>query len=109
MISSIKWDKYIKQFYVVTEKGVTDKLYVYNLETEKLTELDSPVDIIYKVHVAKSGAIYVLGLSATLPMNIFRLTPKGEWEQLTQNNVLGVDEEQMGEQDVINYEYFDMM
>ncbi|HLS36394.1 MAG TPA: S9 family peptidase [Bacillota bacterium] len=108
-ISSLKWDKDRKQFYVVTEKGVTDKLYVYNLETEKLTELDSPVDIIYKVHVAKSGAIYVLGLSATLPMNIFRLTPKGEWEQLTQNNVLGVDEEQMVEPDVITYESFDGM
>src|SRR5690625_7695768 len=106
MISSIKWDKYIKQFYVVTEKGVTDKLYVYNLETEKLTELDSTVDIIYKVHVAKSGAIYVLGLSDTLPMNIFRLTPNGEWEQLTQHTVLEADEDKKVEPHVIIQESF---
>jgi len=108
-ITSIKWDKERKTFYLITEKGVTDNLYTYNLAEGALTEIDTPVDVLYKIHITKKGTVYLLGLSATLPMNIFVLEDKANWKQITKNNVLGVDEDQMVDPEVVTYTSFDGM
>src|SRR5690625_4972892 len=50
-ISSLKWDKDRKQFYVVTVKGVIDILYVYNIYTEKLLDLIISIDIFFNNNV----------------------------------------------------------
>lgn len=108
-ITNLKWNKHTELFYIVTEKGVKDYLYTFNPKTEELTEIDKPVDIIHQIDIAKSGTIYLLGVSATLPSNIFQLKEGNDWIQLTNNNVLGVSRQQMVEPDVITYESFDGM
>src|SRR5690625_7775547 len=80
----------MQKLYLVTGKGVTDFLYTYDLETKNLEKIKTPVDVINKIEVTERGTVYLLGLSAKLPTNIFELTD--EWKQLTKNGVLGVNE-----------------
>src|SRR5699024_9775506 len=108
-ITSIKWDKDRNTFYLITEKGVTDNLYRYELTEAALKKIDTPADVLHKIHITKSGTVYLLGLGATLPMNIFLLEEGSNWKQLTKNNVLGVDESQMVDPEVVTYESFDGM
>jgi dipeptidyl aminopeptidase/acylaminoacyl peptidase len=108
-IQTLKWHKEQQTFYLVTEKGVNDELYRYELVTKILTQLTIDVDVIEKVHIAKSGNIYLLGRSATLPHNIFQFTDGAEWKQLTNNRVLGLSHEDMVEPDVVTYPTFDGM
>jgi len=107
-VTTLKWNKTKQSFYLVTEKGVTDVLYTYDLKTGKLEQLSALVDIVEQLVVAKSGNVYMLGRSATVPFNIFRLVD-GEWEQLTDNRVLGLNSEDMVEPDVVSYKSFDGM
>ncbi|MET3684128.1 dipeptidyl aminopeptidase/acylaminoacyl peptidase [Alkalibacillus flavidus] len=105
-MNDLKYDKEHEQFYIVTEKGVRDHLYRYDVKNGTLENLDVPVDVIEKLHVAKSGAVYMLGRSAVMPHNIFKLTDHG-WKQLTANHVLGVSTDEMVDPDVVTYESFD--
>ncbi len=107
-IASLKWNKQTETFYIVTEKGVTDFLYTYDLQTKDLQKVTTPVDVINKIEVTKTGVIFLLGLSAKIPTNIFQLTTDN-WQQLTSNNVLGVDKAEMVEPEVISYKSFDGM
>jgi len=104
-IEDLKWNKHMQKFYLVTEKGVTDFLYTYDLATKNLEKIKTPVDVINKIEVTERGTVYLLGLSAKLPTNIFELTD--EWKQLTNNGVLGVNEVEMVEPDVVSYKSFD--
>lgn len=108
-VDSLKWHKESAVFYVTTEKGVSDSLYRVDAEMKDPEELDAPVDIIEKIQVTKSGSLYLLGKSATVPHNIFRLENGEEWTQLTKNNVLGLESEDMVEPDVVTYKSFDGM
>ncbi len=108
-VESLKWHKESETFYITTEKGVTDYLYRADLKMENPVKLDSPAASIDKVVVTKSGAVYVLGRSATVPHNIFLLENGAEWTQLTKNNVLGLESEDMVEPDVVTYKSFDGM
>ncbi|HSI67602.1 MAG TPA: S9 family peptidase, partial [Planococcus sp. (in: firmicutes)] len=108
-VESLKWNKESATFYVATEKGVSDSLYRFDLKTENPEKLDAPVDIIDKIQVTKSGSLYLLGKSATVPHNIFCLENGGEWTQLTKNNVLGLESKDMVEPDVVTYKSFDGM
>lgn len=108
-VTTLKWDKENKVFYLVTEKGVTDKLYRYSLEKKELEKLQAPADMIEKLVVAKSGNLYVLGRGATVPFNIFKSEDTISWKQLTNNNVLGVSRADMVEPEVITYSFFDGM
>lgn len=105
-MTDLKWNKHTGKLYIVTEKGVTDYLYTFDPESEELKKVTTPIDVIYKIEIAKSGTIYLLGLSATIPTNIFQLAGD-EWKQLTKNNVLGVSEEQMVEPEIVSYPSFD--
>lgn len=108
-VKVLKWDKERNAFYIVTEKGVTDKLYYYELASEAINEVDIPVDIIEQLRVAASGNIYILGRSATIPLNIFQAKDGGSWKQLTNNRVLGVEPEDMVDPEVVSYTSFDGM
>ena len=63
--------------------------------------------LLIKSRVAKSGNLYILGRSATIPHNIFKSTDGQEWVQLTENRVLGVSQEDMVEPEVVSYTSFD--
>ncbi|SET81749.1 Dipeptidyl aminopeptidase/acylaminoacyl peptidase [Oceanobacillus limi] len=108
-VESLKWDKANKLFYLTTENGVQDDLYRYDLEANKLEKLTKPVDVIEKLQVTKSGNVYLLGRSATIPHNIFKTSDGKEWNQLTNNRVLGISQEDMVEPEVVSYKSFDGM
>lgn len=108
-VESLKWHKESATVYLTTEKGVSDFLYRVDLEMENPEQLQIPVDIIEKLQVTASGSLYLLGRSATVPHNIFRLERDAAWTQLTKNNVLGLDSEDMVEPEVVNYKSFDGM
>src|SRR5699024_4800150 len=107
-VSTIKWSKKEGLLYVVTEKGVRDYVYAFDVSTEKLEKVDTPVDVVAQTQVASSGNVYVLGMSASKPANIFK-RENGAWEQLTNNRVLGVSPDEMVEPDVVTYNSFDGM
>lgn len=109
-IESLKWHKETETFYLITEKGVTDLLYKYTLATNSLEAISQSFDVIEQIQIAKSGSIYVLGRSATLPHNLFKLAVNAEaWEQLTENRVLGLNQADLVEPDVVSYKSFDGM
>ncbi|MDQ0159373.1 S9 family peptidase [Alkalibacillus salilacus] len=107
-IEDLKYDKENEQFYIVTVKGVQNYLYRYDLKNGTLEDLDLPVDIVEKLHVAKSGNVYMLGRNAVMPHNIFVLNNQ-VWQQLTANHVLGVSSEDMVDPEIVSYESFDGM
>lgn len=106
-VQTIKFNKAKGEFYFVTSKGVTDKLYRYKLDGEKPEECKLPVDVLYQIKYTKAGNLYILGASATAPHNIFKSTDGQAWEQLTENRVLGVSKDGMVEPEVISYKSFD--
>ncbi|WP_121641280.1 alpha/beta fold hydrolase [Virgibacillus sp. Bac330] len=109
-INFLKWNKEKQCFYFVTEKGVTDKLYQYDLTEKELLTIDAPTDTIDQLVVAKSGNLYVLGRTATSPANIYRYTYEdGNWTMLTNNRVLGVASEEMVVPEVVTYASYDGM
>jgi len=108
-IQSIKWDKDNKTFYLITVKGVTDILYRYDVANDKVENCSLPVDIIEQIQVAKSGTLYILGRSATIPHNIYQSSNGVDWKGLTNNRVLGLSQEDMVEPDIVSYTSFDGM
>ncbi|WP_373894751.1 alpha/beta fold hydrolase [Virgibacillus sp. CBA3643] len=108
-VESLKWDKENESLYLVTEKGVEDVLYRYKIKSQNLEKLSTPVDVMEKVHVSKSGNLYMLGRSSTVPLNIFQTIDGDEWKQLTNNRVLGLSTKDMVEPDVVSYKSFDGM
>lgn len=106
-IETIKFNKEQNRLYLVTEKGVSDFIYAYDLLTGQYDQLNLPVDVLTKLHVAKSGTLYALGRSATLPFNIFQSKDGLTWEALTNNRVLGIDQQDMVEPEVVSYQSFD--
>lgn len=103
----IKWHKESDTIYIVTEKGVEDHLYAYSIANRELTAMQMPVDVVEQVKVTESGTLYVLGRSATKPMNIFQKQMDHDWKMLTRNHVLGVAESELVEPEVIRYSSYD--
>lgn len=108
-ISILKWNKKDEAFYLTTEKGVEDLLYRFDPAVEKLEKLTAPTAMIEKLICTKAGNLYVLGRSAIVPFNIYKSSDAKSWEQLTNNNVLGVSEEDMVDPDIVTYTSFDGM
>lgn len=107
-VSTIKWSKEEEMLYIVTEKGVEDYVYSYDVSAQKLEAIDAPVDVVAQMNIAPSGNVYVLGMSASNPANIFKRENE-KWEQLTNNRVLGVSPEEMVDPEVVTYTSFDDM
>lgn len=106
-VSFIRFHKESGQLYISTSQGVADRLYRFERASGTLVPLDVPVDVFQKVTVAKSGNLYLLGRSATVPFNIFVKMGDEDWQALTDNRVLGVQQDEMVEPDVITYKSFD--
>ncbi|MGY3716584.1 prolyl oligopeptidase family serine peptidase [Sutcliffiella cohnii] len=105
---ALKLDKDRNLLYLTSTVGVEDELYSYDLKSETLAKVDIPVDVVDKVVVAKSGAVYLLGRTAIKPFNIFRKKLSDNvWEQLTNFNVPGVTEEELCDPEVLKYPSYD--
>lgn len=100
-------DKHGKRIFLVAERGVMDRLYVYHLSTKSLQELDAPVDVISRLRVSESGTLYLLGRSSTSLANIYQSTNGKEWTQLTNHRIMGVRQSELSDPDVLHYPSFD--
>lgn len=107
-LTQLKWDKERKVFYLVTSKGVIDRLYKYDLISGYLESIDLPVHLIEQLVVTEAGNVYLLGCRATRPHNIYRKR-QGEdaWEELSHNRVPGVMEEELVDPEILSYPSFD--
>jgi protease II len=104
----IKLHKGSNLLYLVGAKGVEDYLYQYDLTNGEAAQLETPAALIDKLHIAESGAVYVLARSATSPTNIFKKEPaENVWTALTNYGVPGVATEELVEPDVLTYPSYD--
>ncbi|WP_430789169.1 S9 family peptidase [Virgibacillus flavescens] len=108
-VKTLKYNKDQHALYVLLENGVKDELYRLDLENENTERLTMPIDVINQLNVTKSGSLFVLGISATVPPNIYQSKDGLSWNRLTNNTVLGIEQEEMIEPEVVSYESFDGM
>lgn len=108
-IKALTYNKNQQTLYFVTEDGVIDKLYRYNLANNERTGIELPVDVMGQLHVAESGGLYILGTCADEPVNIYHSTDGREWDRLTNNTVLGVNSTDMVVPEVVSYQSYDGM
>ncbi|WP_449540130.1 S9 family peptidase [Ferdinandcohnia sp. Marseille-Q9671] len=105
---SIKYNKQSQSIYIVSEKGVEDYLYSFNIQSSEIEKLDTPTSVIEKLLVTENNNLYVLGRSATQPFNIYkRSVNKNTWDACTNLGVPGVSEDELVNPDVITYPSFD--
>lgn len=106
--SELKYDKDRNALYIVTSKGVEDLLYRYDLNQHCLTKMEIPASIVEKLHISKTGNLYLLTRSATRPANIFKKShSESDWIALTNYGVPGVAQEELVEPEVLKYTSFD--
>src|SRR5699024_5601813 len=134
-VTSVTFSKEKNKLYVVTEKGVMDKFYYYDLGTRTSEMIPVPFESIDQIQAVRTGADYVLVTwciimipvrfdsidqiqalrtvaffvmagSAVSSFNIWRYDDDF-WEQLTKNKVLGVTADDMVDPETITYESFD--
>lgn len=105
-VTSVTFSKEKNKLYVVTEKGVMDKFYYYDLGTRTSEMIPVPFESIDQIQAVRTGAVFVLAGSAVSPFNIWRYDDDS-WEQLTKNKVLGVTADDMVDPETITYESFD--
>ncbi|WAA12955.1 S9 family peptidase [Fervidibacillus halotolerans] len=107
-LRTIKYDKKNRLLYLIGSYGVEDRLYAFDLNTKKTTEILLPTSVVEKIIVAESGNLYVLGRSAIRPNNIFHSTDQGNsWKELTHFRIPGVADEQLVEPEVFTYPSYD--
>jgi dipeptidyl aminopeptidase/acylaminoacyl peptidase len=106
-LTTLTLDRNHNRAYFVAERGVEDQLYSLDLTTNEIRLLDTPFDIVNKLIIGKSGSIYALGKSTTLPANLFKYSDANGWEQLTQHGIIGVKREELIEPEVLTYSSYD--
>ncbi|WP_285765926.1 S9 family peptidase [Peribacillus sp. SI8-4] len=104
--TSLKYNEELQLLFVASEKGVVDHLYEHDLRNGKWTNIPLPCSVIQKLEVAKSGALYLSGMGATKPHNIYKRAGD-TWESLTAYTVPGVATTELVEPDIITYPSFD--
>lgn len=92
--------------YVVASAGVQDKCYSFTVETGASNELSLPVTIVEKLLMTNSGELIVLGSTPTKPKNMYRYM-QGDWVQLTDVRIMGLEEKELSEPEVIRYSSYD--
>lgn len=107
-IQLLRYHKDSRTLYIVTEKGVEDRLYAYSLDTGELTAIPLPSDIVEQLNVTKSGNLYLLARGAVKPLNIYRYAG-GAWSLITKNVLTGLTDEDMVTPEVVTYPSFDGM
>ncbi|MBM7552050.1 S9 family peptidase [Thalassobacillus pellis] len=104
--SDLKFDEVTQTLYITSEKGVQDKLYNYRLSDGKMAEVDIPTSVIEKLHVAKSGNLYLMGRTSTRPFNLYKYDNE-KWVPLTNYGVPGVKEKDLKQPEILTYPSFD--
>jgi dipeptidyl aminopeptidase/acylaminoacyl peptidase len=104
----LRFHKDSRTLYIVTEKGVEDRLYAYSLDSGELTAIPLPSDIVEQLNVTKSGNLYLLARGAVKPLNIYRYAG-GSWSPITKNVLTGLTDEDLVTPDVVTYPSFDGM
>ncbi|MCV4233057.1 S9 family peptidase [Virgibacillus sp. LDC1] len=107
-IQLLRYHKDSRTLYIVTEKGVEDRLYAYSLDSGELTAIPLPSDIVEQLNVTKSGNLYLLARGAVKPLNIYRYAD-GAWSMITKNVLTGLTDEDMVTPEVVTYPSFDGM
>lgn len=107
-IQLLRYHKDSQTLYIVTEKGVEDRLYAYSLDSGELTPIPLPSDIVEQLNVTKSGHLYLLARGAVKPLNIYRYAD-GKWSMITKNVLTGLTDEDLVAPDVVTYNSFDGM
>ncbi|MGG4094879.1 alpha/beta fold hydrolase [Paenibacillus lautus] len=107
-IQLLRYHKNSRTLYIVTEKGVEDRLYAYSLDSGELTAIPLPSDIVEQLNVTKSGNLYLLARGAVKPLNIYRYA-NGAWSMITKNVLTGLTDEDMVTPEVVTYPSFDGM
>ncbi|MBX4146588.1 S9 family peptidase [Paenibacillus lautus] len=107
-IQLLRYHKDSRTLYIVTEKGVEDRLYAYSLDSGALTAIPLPSDIVEQLNVTKSGNLYLLARGAVKPLNIYRYAG-GSWSMITKNVLTGLTDEDMVTPEVVTYPSFDGM
>jgi len=107
-VQLLRWHEDSRTLYILTEKGVEDKLYAYSMDSSELTELPLPADIVEQLNVTKSGVLYLLARGAVKPLNIYRYKD-GSWTMLTKNVLTGLTEADLCSPDTVTYPSFDGM
>ncbi|MFE0557366.1 alpha/beta fold hydrolase [Paenibacillus sp. NPDC058910] len=107
-IQLLRYHKDSRTLYIVTEKGVEDRLYAYSLDSGELTAIPLPSDIVEQLNVTKSGNLYLLARGAVKPLNIYRYV-NGAWSMITKNVLTGLTDEDMVTPEVVTYPSFDGM
>ncbi|OME90956.1 MULTISPECIES: S9 family peptidase [Paenibacillus] len=107
-IQLLRYHKDSRTLYIVTEKGVEDRLYAYSLDSGELTVIPLPSDIVEQLNVTKSGNLYLLARGAVKPLNIYRYA-NGAWSMITKNVLTGLTDEDMVTPEVVTYPSFDGM
>ncbi|WP_339291650.1 S9 family peptidase [Paenibacillus sp. FSL W8-0187] len=107
-IQLLRYHKDSRTLYIVTEKGVEDRLYAYSLDSGELTAIPLPSDIVEQLNVTKSGNLYLLARGAVKPLNIYRYA-NGAWSMITKNVLTGLTDEDMVTPEVVTYPSFDGM
>lgn len=105
-VTSIIFNKESKKLYLVTEKGVADHFYYYDLNTQTSDRIDVPFESIEQYTTSNNGDVFVLAGSAVSPFNIWKYDGNS-WDQLTKNKVLGVTDDDMVDPETIKYESYD--
>lgn len=107
-VSLLRWHKASRTLYIVTDKGVEDRLYAYSVDRDELTSISLPADIVEQLNVTPSGNLYLLARGAVKPYNIYRYADRA-WTMLTQNVLTGLTEDDLSYPDVVTYSSFDGM
>ncbi|MBT2762559.1 S9 family peptidase [Paenibacillus sp. ISL-20] len=107
-IQLLRYHKDSRTLYIVTEKGVEDRLYAYSLDSGELTAIPLPSDIVEQLNVTKSGNLYLLARGAVKPLNIYRYAD-GAWSMITKNVLTGLTDEDMVTPEVVTYPSFNGM
>ncbi|MFI2856509.1 S9 family peptidase [Paenibacillus sp. JSM ZJ436] len=107
-VSRIKYDKGSGMLYILTDKGVEDRLYSYQLRTGRLAAIALPGDIVDQIVAARSGALYVLARGAAKPHNIYRYQDEA-WTMLTKNVITGLTDHELSSPETVTYSSFDGM
>ncbi|MBU9711315.1 S9 family peptidase [Evansella tamaricis] len=106
-VEEIEWHKNSETLFIITEKGVQDHLYRFSREDSSPVKIPCPLESLHQMKVSKKGNVYLLGRSATEPFNIYLLNVEDKWEKLTDNRVLGLNQEHLVDPAVVSYSSFD--
>lgn len=106
-ISAIACTEGVKKMYVSASSGVEDNLYEGDLATGAFVEVAFPGALINGLKMGRSGQVYGVITQENRPGNLYMRSVDGQWQALTSNRVLGVDESRMSRAQTVRYPSFD--